>query len=82
MRGWNTRAGFGEGMLPPAAARTLAGLLLVVSVAGCITINIYFPAAAAEKAADRIIDDVLGSGKGGADVPAPMAPVAPAAPAR
>lgn len=30
-----------------------AGLL-----AGCITINIYFPAAAAEKAADKIIDEV------------------------
>lgn len=77
MRGWNTRAGFGKGMLSPAAALALAGLLLIVSVAGCITINIYFPAAAAEKAADRIIDDVLGSGKGGADAPA-----APAAPAR
>jgi hypothetical protein len=25
---------------------------------GCITINIYFPAAAAEKAADKIIDQV------------------------
>lgn len=24
----------------------------------CVTINIYFPAAAAEKAADRIIDEV------------------------
>ena len=24
----------------------------------CVTINIYFPAAAAEKAADKIIDDV------------------------
>lgn len=31
----------------------LAGLL-----AGCVTINIYFPAAAAEKAADKIIDEV------------------------
>jgi len=30
------------------------GLLL----AGCVTINIYFPAAAAEKAADKIIDEV------------------------
>ena len=29
---------------------------------GCITINIYFPAAAAEKAADHIIDEVLGKG--------------------
>jgi len=26
--------------------------------AACVTINVYFPAAAAEKAADRIIDDV------------------------
>jgi hypothetical protein len=36
---------------------------LVVSVAtlllsACVTINIYFPAAAAEKAADKIIDEV------------------------
>lgn len=27
-------------------------------LAGCVTINIYFPAAAAQKAADKIIDDV------------------------
>ncbi|MDB5809166.1 MAG: hypothetical protein JWN94_1288 [Betaproteobacteria bacterium] len=32
----------------------LGGALL----AGCVTINIYFPAAAAEKAADKIIDEV------------------------
>ena len=31
---------------------------LAVAIAGCVTINIYFPAAAAEKAADRIIDEV------------------------
>jgi hypothetical protein len=31
-----------------------AGALL----AGCVTINIYFPAAAAEQAADQIIDQV------------------------
>jgi len=36
-------------------AGMLAGALMV---AGCVTINIYFPAAAAEKAADRIIDEV------------------------
>lgn len=36
---------------------TLAALL-AVAVTGCVTINIYFPAAAAEKAADRIIDEV------------------------
>jgi hypothetical protein len=32
----------------------VAGLTL----AGCVTINIYFPAAEAEKAADKIIDQV------------------------
>ena len=32
-----------------------AGMLLTQ---GCVTINIYFPAAAAEKAADKIIDEV------------------------
>ncbi len=31
---------------------------IVASTSACVTINIYFPAAAAEKAADRIIDDV------------------------
>jgi hypothetical protein len=34
-------------MLPAAAFLT-----------ACVTINIYFPAAAAEKAADKIIDEV------------------------
>ena len=32
--------------------------LLVLGLSACVTINIYFPAAAAEKAADRIIDEV------------------------
>lgn len=32
--------------------------LACLAVAGCVTINIYFPAAAAERAADRIIDEV------------------------
>ena len=35
----------------------MAGLGCVL-VQGCVTINIYFPAAAAEKAADKIIDEV------------------------
>ena len=38
------------------------GLLLAASLAiilsACVTINIYFPAAAAEKAADKIIEEV------------------------
>lgn len=29
-----------------------------VALSACVTINIYFPAAAAEKAADKIIDEV------------------------
>ena len=32
--------------------------LAALSTSACVTINIYFPAAAAEKAADRIIDEV------------------------
>ncbi|MCW5604425.1 MAG: hypothetical protein KIT18_07760 [Burkholderiales bacterium] len=38
-----------------AVAAALAGIWML---AGCVTINIYFPAAAAEQAADRIIDEV------------------------
>jgi uncharacterized protein YdbL (DUF1318 family) len=33
----------------------------VLALTACVTINVYFPAAAAEKAADRIIDDVWGA---------------------
>jgi hypothetical protein len=37
----------------------LAFLLCVAALlSACVTINIYFPAAAAEKAADKIIDEV------------------------
>ena len=35
-----------------------AVLALALFLHGCVTINIYFPAAAAEKAADKIIDEV------------------------
>ncbi|HEV7930498.1 MAG TPA: hypothetical protein VGP12_10265 [Nitrosospira sp.] len=37
-----------------------AGLCALTGMAlpGCVTINIYFPAAAAEKAADKIIGEV------------------------
>jgi hypothetical protein len=43
----------------------LGGAAIALALAGCVTINIYFPAAAAEKAADRIIDQVyrIDSGK-------------------
>jgi len=33
---------------------------LVFFITSCVTINIYFPAAAVEKAADRIVDEVWG----------------------
>ena len=44
-----------------ATKKLLAGLAttaILAMLAGCVTINIYFPAAAAEKAADKIIDEV------------------------
>jgi uncharacterized protein YdbL (DUF1318 family) len=34
--------------------------VLVLALAACVTINVYFPEAAAERAADRFIQDVLG----------------------
>ena len=36
-------------------------LLLPLLLAACVTVNVYFPAAAAEKAADQIIDTVTGT---------------------
>lgn len=36
----------------------IALALLAALLSSCVTINIYFPAAAAEKAADKIIDEV------------------------
>jgi hypothetical protein len=33
-------------------------LVMAAGLSACVTINIYFPAAAAEKAADKIIDEV------------------------
>lgn len=36
----------------------LIAILLATGLQGCVTINIYFPAAAAEKAADKVIDEI------------------------
>ncbi|HPF25462.1 MAG TPA: YdbL family protein [Steroidobacteraceae bacterium] len=44
--------------------------LASVFLAACVTINVYFPAAAAEKAADRIIENVTGASV----APAPAEP--------
>ena len=59
--------------------RVWMGAMLAGAVlgAGCVTINIYFPAAAAEKAADRIIDEIYQSRKeASGSVPAPSVPAA------
>jgi len=52
--------------------RIPASLFLLLLISACVTINVYFPAEAAEKAADRIILDVYGN--------APPAPQQPAEP--
>ncbi|PLX62970.1 YdbL family protein [Sedimenticola selenatireducens] len=38
-------------------------LATLLFLAACVTINIYFPAAQAEEAAERIVDDILGKQK-------------------
>ncbi len=48
-------------------------LLAALALSACVTINIYFPAAAAEKAADKIIDEVWQIKKG-EQKPAEQAP--------
>ena len=43
--------------------RSIATVVASVALLGaCVTINVYFPAAAAERAADRIIEEVWGDG--------------------
>jgi uncharacterized protein YdbL (DUF1318 family) len=42
--------------------KLLMVFLICLTVISCVTINIYFPAAAAEKAAEKIVDEVLQSG--------------------
>jgi uncharacterized protein YdbL (DUF1318 family) len=50
--------------------RTPSVLLLLLLVTACVTINVYFPAEAAEKAADRIILDVYRNAPAGQPAPA------------
>jgi uncharacterized protein YdbL (DUF1318 family) len=52
------------------AARLGRIALGAVVLSACVTINVYFPAAAAEKAADQIIDAVTGAVGSGANAPA------------
>ena len=52
----------------------IAVLAAAAALAGCVTINIYFPAAAAERAADRIIDEIIDLKPGAAKPVAKPAP--------
>jgi uncharacterized protein YdbL (DUF1318 family) len=52
----------------------LASLL----IAACVTINVYFPAAAADKAADQVINDITGGGAKGATTTPPQSNFVPA----
>jgi hypothetical protein len=54
------------------------GMAAAALLSGCVTINIYFPAAAAEKAADKIIDEVWRTQEPTTSPPADTAPAAPA----
>jgi hypothetical protein len=53
-----------------------AAAAFMLALSACVTINIYFPAAAAEKAADKIIDEVWQLQKQGASA-SPATPPAP-----
>ncbi len=57
--------------------KKLLPLTAALGLAACVTINIYFPAAAAEKVADKIIDEVwqLQKDRESAGKPAPQANV-------
>lgn len=58
--------------------RIHASLLLLFLLTACVTINVYFPAEAAEKAADRIILDVYGNTPATPEQPAePQGSLAP-----
>ena len=49
----------------------LLGVALLPVVVACVTINIYFPAAAAEQAADKVIQEVWGTQPGQEEQPVP-----------
>jgi uncharacterized protein YdbL (DUF1318 family) len=56
---------------PLFAVATMLALL-----AGCVTINVYFPAAAAQKAADQVISNIMGPASG-SSAPAPASSTLP-----
>ncbi|MGA7298235.1 MAG: YdbL family protein [Rhodanobacteraceae bacterium] len=52
-------------------------LMLAVAAVGCVTINVYFPAAAAEKAAQKFIGNVIGDDAAPASSSSSPAPAQP-----
>jgi uncharacterized protein len=64
-----------ETIMQPASLPlfSLKAVAVGVLLASCVTINVYFPAVAAERAADRIIDEVWGQQR---TVPQPENPAA------
>jgi len=54
------------------ALKRIAVILPLLSLVACVTINVYFPAAAAESAADTIIQGIYGEDRDNS-VPAPAA---------
>ncbi|MHB1869375.1 MAG: DUF1318 domain-containing protein [Steroidobacteraceae bacterium] len=68
---------------PPRAVRTTLIIATLALLAGCVTVNVYFPAAAAQKAADKIINAVTGGGAQAAtpqNTPAAQPPTSSATP--
>ncbi|MBU2809461.1 YdbL family protein [Acidithiobacillus ferrooxidans] len=66
--------------------RSVLALGLLMALSACVTVNIYFPAAAAQKLADQVVGEVYKAAAKGALL-APVAPAAsvpapPAAPTR
>lgn len=45
---------------------------LLAMLASCVTINVYFPSAAAERAAERFVEDVLGESNDGSSLFNPL----------
>ncbi len=57
------------------AIKITPALLTLLLITACVTINIYFPSAKAQQAAEKIVDDILSSGKGGTGQPPKTPPV-------
>ncbi|MGC8590864.1 YdbL family protein [Acidithiobacillus sp.] len=58
--------------------RALLGLILALALSACVTVNIYFPAAAAQKLADKVVEQVYQAEARKPAVAAPGISTAPA----